>query len=86
MCPYISALTSFLNNRFQLHLKKMELQESAENELFSKKLETYEGALRTIGNCIAFVRGDLQVVVFFFDDRCKCNPSRIVITIAVIIN
>ena len=56
------ALTSFLNNRFQLHLKKMELQESAENELFSKKLETYEGALRTIGNCIHYYSPDNRAI------------------------
>ena len=46
------AVTTFLNNRFQLKLKKLELEHSEKGDLYSKKYYVYEGFMQGVGRCI----------------------------------
>ena len=46
------AITTFLNNRFQLKLKKMEFEHSEKSDLYSKKYFVYEGFMQGVGKCI----------------------------------
>ena len=46
------AINTFLNNRYQLKLKRMELSHSEKSDLYSKKYYVYEGFMQNVGKCI----------------------------------
>ena len=48
------AVSTFLTNRFQLKLKKMELQHNDSETAYNKKLMAFENALRDLGKFLHF--------------------------------
>lgn len=46
------AVTTYLNNKFQLKLKEQELLHSEQNALYERKYSVYEGFLQNVGKCL----------------------------------
>lgn len=46
------AISTHLNNRFQLQLKEKELLHSEQNALYESKFSVYEGFLQNVGKCL----------------------------------
>ncbi len=46
------AITTHLNNKFQLKLKKQELLHSEQNAFYERKYSVYEGFLQNVGKCL----------------------------------
>lgn len=52
-------ITTFLNHRFQLKMRKLELLEHELDRFYEKKVSTIETFLSAVGKCSAFATNDL---------------------------
>ena len=46
------AISTYLNNRFQLRLKEKELVHTEQNDIYAKKYSVYEGFLQNVGKSL----------------------------------